>query len=183
LRADHHRRLDLLYEIRDPWNMDSDRERFRFAETSRVIRQALIAPAPRARAILEIGCGEGHQSEYLAPLCERLTGIDISPTAIARAGRRLPSAEFVAGDLRRQLWATERDRFDIVTACEVLYFVQDVARVLATMSNLGRSCVVTYFVPLAADVEPFLEAVPIGGRESFRFGDTEWRLAWWRNAR
>lgn len=75
---DRHRRLDELYRLSDPWEMDSDRERFRFQETNRLIESAFGRPA----TILEIGCGEGHQSEYLARICDWLTAIDVSARAI-----------------------------------------------------------------------------------------------------
>lgn len=181
-RADAHLRLELLYRLNDPWNMASDRERYRFEETSRILRQALVSPAERVESILEIGCGEGHQSEHLAPLCRSLSGIDISPTAVGRARQRLPGASFTAGDLLAQPWAAQRNRFDIVTAFEVLYYVKDMARVLETMSTLGRACIVSYYEPSAALVEPPLAAMPVEGRERFRFEDVEWRVAWWRNS-
>jgi len=180
-RADAHLRLELLYRLNDPWNMASDRERFRFEETSRILRRALVSPAERVDSLLEIGCGEGHQSEHLAPLCRSLNGIDISPTAVRRARQRLPGASFVAGDLLAQPWAAERHRFDVVTAFEVLYYVKDMARVLETMSTLGRACIVSYYEPSAPVVEPHLAAMPVEGRERFRFEDVEWRVAWWRN--
>lgn len=181
-RADAHLRLELLYRLNDPWNMASDRERYRFEETSRILRRALVSPAERVESILEIGCGEGHQSEHLAPLCRSLSGIDISPTAVGRARQRLPGASFTAGDLLAQPWAAQRNRFDIVTAFEVLYYVKDMARVLETMSTLGRACIVSYYEPSAALVEPPLAAMPVEGRERFRFEDVEWRVAWWRNS-
>ncbi len=182
-RADAHRKLDRLYKIRDPWGMDTDRERFRFVESSRILRENLAATTARVGSILEIGCGEGHQSEYLAPLCDRLVGIDISPTATARARERVPSAEFIAGNLMQQPWMGETDRFDVVTAFEVLYYLKDIPAMLETMSRLGRACIVSYYVPEAKLVEPSLEAAPIEGRGAFRFHDTEWRIAWWRNPR
>lgn len=179
-QADAHRRLDLAYKVRDPWKMESEQEQFRFAETNRILHRALIAPAPRVGSILEIGCGEGHQSEHLVTLCDRLTGIDVSPTAIARARTRVPQAELVAGDLYAQPWIDEEDRFDVVTAFEVLYYLSDIPRTLRTMSRLGRACIVSYFVDAARVVEAPLMEMPIAGRDSFKFGDVEWRVAWWR---
>ena len=180
-RADAHLRLELLYRLNDPWNMASDRESYRFEETSRILHRALVSPAERVDSILEIGCGEGHQSEHLAPLCRSLSGIDISPTAVGRARQRLPGASFASGDLLAQPWAAQRNRFDVVTAFEVLYYVKDMARVLETMSTLGRACIVSYYEPSAPLVEPQLAAMPVEGRERFRFEDVEWRVAWWRN--
>jgi 2-polyprenyl-3-methyl-5-hydroxy-6-metoxy-1,4-benzoquinol methylase len=179
-QADAHDRLDMAYKVRDPWRMESEQEQFRFAETNRILHRALIAPADRVGSILELGCGEGHQSEHLIQVCARLTGIDVSPTAIERARRRLPAAEFAAGDLFGQPWAGESKRFDVVTAFEVLYYIKDIPRTLEAMTRLGRACIVTYFGPAARRVEPALQGMPILGRESFRFGETDWQVAWWR---
>lgn len=180
-QADAHGRLDLAYKVRDPWKMESEAERFRFAETNRILHRALIDPAPRAGTLLEIGCGEGHQSEHLVKLCDRLTGIDVSATAIERARRRIAHAEFIAGDLYRQPWVDEHDRFDIVTAFEVLYYLSDIPKTLRAMSRIGKACIVSYFGPAGRVVDAPLSQMPIAGRESIRYGDAEWRFAWWRN--
>jgi len=180
-QADAHRRLDLAYKVRDPWKMDSPKEQFRFAETNRIVHRGVIAPADRLGSLLEIGTGEGHQTEHLARLCDQLSGIDVSPTAIARARQRVPTATLYAGDLHDQPWVGEAHRYDLVTAFEVLYYLKDIPKMLAAMSRLGRSCAVSYFAPSARIVEAPLQAMPIVGRDSFRFEDVEWRIVWWRN--
>ena len=180
-QADAHRRLDLAYKVRDPWKMESEQEQFRFEETNHLLHRSLIAPAPRAGSILEIGCGEGHQSEHLIRMCDQLTVIDVSPTAVERARKRLPTGEFLAGDLFSQSWSNDAKRFDVVTAFEVLYYLSDIPKTLAAMSRLGKACIVTYFGPSARVVEQPLMAMPIAGRDTFRFGETEWRVAWWRS--
>jgi 2-polyprenyl-3-methyl-5-hydroxy-6-metoxy-1,4-benzoquinol methylase len=178
---DAHGRLDLAYKVADPWHMDSEQERFRFIETNRVIRERI---GERVGSILEVGCGEGHQSEVLARLCDRLTGIDVSPTAVERARRRLPAAsfEFAAGDLYAQPWAGERDRFDLVTACEVIYYMSDRPKFLRTIDALGKACLVTYFSPAARKVEAEVMAMPGAQKTSFKFADTEWTAVWWKGA-
>ncbi len=176
---DAHDRLDLAYAVPDPWHMASDRERHRFAETNRVIAERI---APRVGSLLEIGCGEGHQSEVLARLCDDLTGLDVSATAIARARRRLPGATFVAGDLFAQPWAHDRGRFELVTACEVIYYMSDRRRFLDTIDALGRACLVTYFAPAAKKVEAECLAMPGAQRTTFRHEDTEWVAVWWKGA-
>ena len=113
---DNHARLDLAYRMPDPWNMDSPMERARFEATNGVIEQAF----GRVGSVLEIGCGEGHQTQYLARLSDEQYGLDVSPAAIERARVRLPQAHFAAVDLFQQPWGEERQRFDLVTACEVL---------------------------------------------------------------
>jgi SAM-dependent methyltransferase len=67
---------------------------------------------------LDLGCGEGGDAIWLAERGWTVTGVDISPTAVARATRaarerELP-AEFRTVDL--ETWRTE-ETFDLVTAC------------------------------------------------------------------
>ena len=176
---DAHGRLDLAYKVSDPWHMDSEQERHRFLETNRIISDKI---GPRVGSLLEIGCGEGHQSEVLLRLCDQLTGIDVSPTAIERARRRLPRATFAAGDLFAQPWAQERDRFDLVTACEVIYYMSDRPKFLRAIDALGKTCLVTYFSPAAKKVEAEVMAMPGAQKTGFRFADTEWTAVWWKGS-
>lgn len=170
--------FEFIYRVRDPWDMASPQERFRFEETTRLLLRS-IAPETRVGSILEIGCAEGHHTEHLARLCERLTAIDISSTAVERARRRVPTAEFAVGDLLAQSWADEEGRFDVVTACEVLYYFTDAAAVLRAMGRLGRRCFVTYHDPVAHLIERHL--APIAGveRATIRTGNMVWHAAWW----
>jgi 2-polyprenyl-3-methyl-5-hydroxy-6-metoxy-1,4-benzoquinol methylase len=176
---DAHGRLDLAYSVPDPWHMDSDQERHRFTETNRVIAERI---APHVGTLLEVGCGEGHQSEVLVKMCDQLTGIDVSPKAIERARRRLPDAAFSSGDLYAQPWADERGRFDLVTACEVIYYMSDRKKFLETIDALGKACLVTYFSPAARKVEAECMAMPGAQKTSFTYGDTEWTAVWWKGA-
>jgi 2-polyprenyl-3-methyl-5-hydroxy-6-metoxy-1,4-benzoquinol methylase len=176
-QADAHGRLELAYQLADPWHMDSDLERHRFMETNRIIEAELET---WFGTILEIGCGEGHQSRHLAHLTDHLTGIDVSPTAIERARKRVPAAQLIAGDLYQQPWVDERGRYDLVTACEVLYYMSDIPRCLRAMDRLGATCLVTYFAPAARRVEAHILAMPGVERTTLRYADTEWVAAWWR---
>jgi SAM-dependent methyltransferase len=173
------RAVEAMYQSPDPWRMASDKEQFRFAETDRILRQHLL-PGTKVGSILEIGCGEGHQSEHLARLCDRLTGIDVAAKAVERARFRVPGAELLVGALHAQPWAAERNLFDLVTAFEVVYLFGDIPAMLAAMSRLGRACAISYYDAAAWLVEPPLRAVPLAGRESFAFDGTEWHAAWWR---
>ena len=175
--TDRSDKLDRLYRVEDPWHMDSAQEQARFAWTNRLIA-AQFAPLD---TILEIGCGEGHQSQHLARLCRQLYGIDVSARAVQRARRRCPEAEFAAGDPFVFGLAGQPSPVDLVVACEVLYYVRDVPRFLARLSQLGQACLVTYYHGQAAALEPHFAALPDCGREQFRFGDTEWQAVWWMN--
>lgn len=67
---------------------------------------------------LDLGCGEGGDAIWLAERGWTVTGVDISPTAVARATRaaadRGLAALFRTVDL--ETWHTD-EAFDLVTAC------------------------------------------------------------------
>lgn len=177
---DAHDRLDLAYKMPDPWHMASPQEQARFAETNLVIERAL---GDHFATLLEVGCGEGHQTEHLLTLADHVTGIDVSATAVARAQTRLAAfageCEFAAGDIYAMPWIDEVGRFELVTACEVIYYMSDMPKFLATMDRLGRANLVTYFAPAARKVEAHVRAMPGVEFGGFRHGDVEWVAAWW----
>lgn len=175
--ADNHARLDMAYSVADPWHMDSPTEQARFAATNRLIERDL----GRVGSLLEIGCGEGHQSAYFAQLAERVHGIDVSSKAIERARVRLPQAQFAAGDLHAQPWGDAQHQFDLVTACEVLYYVKDIPATIERMSHLGRHCLVTIFAPALQRVGPHLEPLPGLHKDWIGHRGTVWLTCWWRN--
>jgi SAM-dependent methyltransferase len=175
--ADNHARLDLAYAVEDPWNMESGLERARFEQTNAVIERAF----GRVGSVLELGCGEGHQTEWLARISDRQYGVDVSPQAVARAKLRLPGAEFAATDVFGQPWGDEPGRFDLVTACEVLYYLSDPAATLARMRMLGRNGLVTFFAPACGRVGSHLDAIPGLHKDWIYQGGTAWLVGWWRN--
>lgn len=180
-QRDAHRRVELAYVVADPWGMATEREQHRFRECNRLLRDQLITSGSRTGSILEIGCGEGHQTEHLARLCDRVSGLDVSRLAVERARRRLPEAELWIGDLPSMPWADQTARFDVVTAFEILYFVKDVPGTLDRMSRLGRSCMVSWFARDAGPVADHVLARGVDGTATIRWGDTHaWTVAWWR---
>lgn len=174
---DNHERLDLAYSIADPWNMDSPGEASRFEGTNRIIERE-FGPMD---SLLELGCGEGHQTRHLAQLASLVYGLDVSEKAVERARARLPQAKFAATDIFGQPWSGEVQRFDLVTACEVLYYMSDVESTLRRMSELGRNCLVTIFAPAARRVGPHLDRIPGLRKDWIWFGGTVWLVCWWRN--
>ena len=126
--SDNHKKLNMLYAMSDPWHMDSPVEQYRFAVTNELI----LKEFGQVGSILEIGCGEGHQSTHLKQVCDHLTGIDVSARAIKRARKRCPRCEFLIGDVFSQEVVVFAP-FDLVFACEVLYYVSNVASTLQRM--------------------------------------------------
>jgi SAM-dependent methyltransferase len=173
--ADKHDRLDALYRIRDPWDMETDPQRFRFRETNRLIEEHF----GRVGTLLEVGCGEGHQSEHLINVCDELVGVDISGRAISRARNRVPQATFVVGDTFTSDLFRGR-RFDLVVGCEVLYYVKDVPAALDCFRQLARSCLLTYYARPAKTLDPYVLSIPGIESDTIRYEDSTWTVAWWR---
>lgn len=176
---DNHQGLDRLYALPDPWSMTSEREQVRFQKTNEIIRTQ-IGSVDR---MLEIGCGEGHQSEHLRRLCNRLDGLDVSVRAVSRAAARVPDARFGVGEVVALPWAlSDAQRYDLVVACEVLYYLGDVTKTIDEMSRLGRACLVTFFSPAARRVAPYVDGIP-GLQKGWIFSDPyAWLWALWRPA-
>lgn len=174
---DNHVGLDKLYALPDPWSMTSQREQSRFVQTNEVIERL----AGRVASLLEIGSGEGHQSEHLARLCDRLHGFDVSARAVARAQERLPGSEFGVGHLGALPWARPPGgQYDLVVACEVLYYLGDIDDAVRRMSSLGRHCFATFFCPSARRVAQHLVDIP-GLQRGWIYHDPyAWLWAYWR---
>lgn len=169
------RLLNLLYWIRDPWGMDSPRETFRFKKTSEAIRGQFGVVG----TLLEIGCGEGHQSRYLVDVCDRLYGTDVSRVAVTRAKTRCDRGTFWAGDVLGGD-GHKLSPVDLVVACEVLYYLPDVASALDRMSQLGSACFVTYYEGRSHLLDQYFTGLDPAQKAKIQFGDTVWRAVWWR---
>jgi Nodulation protein S (NodS) len=170
-------RLERLYQVEDPWNLQARTEAIRFQTVNELVRRHF----PDATTLLELGSGEGLQSEYLLRVAKELHGVDVSPTAVTRAERRVPAARFYSGDFRTRPWKEAIDRFDLVVACEVLYYLPEaeVREAVATLSRLGRGCIVTFVSSAARRVAHALP--PHAERSWIQSGDVTWLVAWWRN--
>lgn len=174
---DNHAGLDKLYALPDPWGMTTEREQSRFAQTNAVI----AAHAGHVGTLLEIGSGEGHQSEHLSKMCAQLYGLDVSERAVERARERLPQARFGVGEITALPWEPPPGgKYDLVVACEVLYYLSDIAGAVNAMSRLGNACLVTFFCPSARRVAEHLQDVP-GLQRGWIYHDPyAWLWAYWR---
>lgn len=177
--ADNHRQLDRLYAIADPWQMTSAREQFRFEMTNAIIAARL----GHVGSLLEIGCGEGHQSEHLMSLTSQLYGIDVSARAVERARLRLPRGKFDVGTISDIPSRPPQGRFDLVVACEVLYYMSDVASAVKDMSEAGDACLATFFGPSAGLVAAQFEKLPGAERGWFFHEPFHWLWVYWRPER
>jgi SAM-dependent methyltransferase len=164
--------------MEDPWGLDSACERSRFQWTNDLITRYL----PPIGSILEVGCGEGHQSVYLSQVCRSLYGIDVSKRAIRRASYRCPQAKFAVGDpFDFSFSPLYEPIFDLVIACEVIYYCKDVTATLRRLGVLGRVCLVTYDDSQVDRLDPYIAALGCSQSDAFRCGDDGWIARWWKN--
>ena len=110
--------FEALYRAReDPWDLaTSDYEREKYAATMAALGRRRFAAA------LEVGCSIGTLSERLAGRCERLLAVDVAPTAVARARRRLDHLANVTVERRAVPGEMPDGAFDLIVCSEVLYY-------------------------------------------------------------
>lgn len=174
--SDNYSALDRYYLLPDPWKMASETEQARFALTDSLLARHSPAPA----SILELGCGEGHHSHYLARRTQQLFACDVSPRAIRRASRALPNVSFAVGDAFNLPWQPPGGRYELVVACELLYYVKDPAALIRRMSQLGHLCLVTFFAPATTLIARHLEGLTAIERGWLCWSSEVWLYVLWR---
>lgn len=168
--------LDALYATADPWNLSNTQEQSRFAATNALI----VANLPGGTSLLEVGCGEGQQTRHFLDVAAQVTGIDGSATALARARSEMPGVTFIEGDFSQDLQILERARYDLVTLCEVLYYIHDPESALRRAQALGDAIIVTIYEPRLAPLERLFD---YGGWRKLPVivaGRRRWRAYVWR---
>jgi 2-polyprenyl-3-methyl-5-hydroxy-6-metoxy-1,4-benzoquinol methylase len=167
-----------VYSTENPWHLDHPGDVYRFEETNRIIRES-IGPV---EAILEIGSGEGHQTEWLLNLAHKVRGLDISATAVRRSRCKFannPNATFSVGrlpDIRTD------ERFDLVTAFELIYYVnpKDIPRIFDVMDRIGHKRIVSVFWPQRHLLDNHLFPTRSAARQIIYWeNEPRWLAAWW----
>jgi 2-polyprenyl-6-hydroxyphenyl methylase/3-demethylubiquinone-9 3-methyltransferase len=112
-------------------------------------------------SIVDIGCGGGILSESLAELGARVTGVDPAPRNIEvarrhaeRSGLEIDYRNSTAEDL-----ASEGERFDIVTALEVLEHVEGQRAFVATLGSLVKPGGLLFLATLDRTPKSYLLAI------------------------
>lgn len=133
------RNFEELYRTeKDPWQIGgADSERYH------VYLQALERerPAQKFASAIDLGCGKGAFSARLTEVARRVTGVEISEIAVAKARTAYPALTFLRGDARRlgELGLPEKG-FDLVVSSDLIAylspreaegFLREVGRILA----------------------------------------------------
>jgi SAM-dependent methyltransferase len=137
----------------DPWSFESSPyERDKYAATL----AALGPPERRFPSAFEAGCSIGVLTERLAPRCDHLLAVDLSPLAVELAQERLRDQPHVRVERRPLPEELPAGRFDLVVCSEILYYwsarLLDAA--LDDLANLitpGGSLVAVHWRPRTRD--------------------------------
>jgi 2-polyprenyl-6-hydroxyphenyl methylase/3-demethylubiquinone-9 3-methyltransferase len=124
-------------------------------------RDPTSAEALTGLRILDVGCGAGILAEPLARMGAAVTGIDPSPELVEAA--RLHAAESgLAIDYRAataEELAAAGERYDVVTALEVVEHVTDVPAFVAACGALVKPGGLTIFSTINRTMKAFLLAI------------------------
>lgn len=113
----------------------------RVGPVHRHLREDLIrrVSALDVRSILDVGCGGGDNLAALAAAgCYELTGVDISPEALAIARGRIPGARVAVLDIEREALPA---RFDLVISMQVIEHLLDDVAALRHMTAMASGYV------------------------------------------
>jgi ubiquinone/menaquinone biosynthesis C-methylase UbiE len=118
----------------ETYDTDSNRTRELAGE---VLRQVDLPLA--GRDIVEIGCGTGRNTEWLATQAASITALDFSEEMLRRATTRIqdPKARFIQHDVRSR-WPLADDAADVVIAMLILEHVEHLETVFAEANRVLR---------------------------------------------
>ncbi len=96
-------------------------------------------PSIRGRSVLELGCGTGKNTDWLAAQCRQVTALDFSPGMLAIARSRITAShvQFMQHDLLEP-WPVESGAIDLVIGNLVLEHVADVRPIFAEAVRVLR---------------------------------------------
>ena len=104
-----------------------------------IAAQAGLLPAVTGERVLDLACGQGRMSRFLAQRGAQVTGVDISAAMLARARAQGPEdITYVHGDVTRRPGWWDGRPFDGCTCELALMDIDDLTGALATVSAVLR---------------------------------------------
>ena len=96
-------------------------------------------------SVLEIGCGKGTAAQFLKKQNNRVVGIDVSATAIAKAKNSFPDIDFRVMDACDV--GSLNERFDLVSVQGVFAYIPTWRDVLRTIAGMTDYCLIGEYIP------------------------------------
>lgn len=93
-----------------------------------------ISFLPKGASILDVGCGAGHKTKYLADKGFVMTGIDFSEKSIEIAQENISEGKFFVKDIREPLGFQENSFDGVFAQAVLLHFPKE--EVLAVLKNI-----------------------------------------------
>ncbi len=154
-------------EAYDRWSRryDDDHNATRDLD-ARVVRQSPLHLA--GARVLELGCGTGKNSQWLATQSRELVALDFSPGMLDVARRRVRAAHvrFVEHDITRP-WPVDRASCDVVLGNLVLEHVRDLLPIYAEAARALRPGGQLFF----CELHPYRQL--LGGQAHFEDAETK----------
>lgn len=162
-------------DVKSIWNACGEAyDRFASAADSfsdnleRPVIEKLIGDVDGAR-VLELGCGSGPYSLWLAQRGARVTGLDLSPTMIALANdhahKQGLQVDFRVRDIREPLPFVDSE-FDLIITAAALHYVEDLSalmREVVRVMNPGASLIASVLHPMSTALFPLADADEVEG--------------------
>jgi ubiquinone/menaquinone biosynthesis C-methylase UbiE len=117
------------------WAATYDEPRNSLFDADEPVMHQIIDALPPGDA-LDAACGTGRYAEHLAGLGHRVVGVDSSPEMLDRARARVPTGEFLLGDLHRLPLAD--GSVDLVVSALALSHVPTLVPVMAEFARVLR---------------------------------------------
>jgi SAM-dependent methyltransferase len=101
----------------------------------KALLRKLLASFPSARSILDVGCGTGHFTRWMAQAGFDTVGLDLSEAMLNEARRR-SGGQYVSGDAHALPFADRS--YDVTALITALEFVADPAHALSEAIRVAR---------------------------------------------
>jgi 2-polyprenyl-3-methyl-5-hydroxy-6-metoxy-1,4-benzoquinol methylase len=129
--------IDLQQQFWNEWNASTREQNLSQVsiDQAQLVTSWLSSLALEKPKIIEVGCGAGWLSPYLAKF-GKVTATDLAHTVLERAALRYPMIDFVAGDFMDLDFPI--GSFDVAVTLEVLSHIADQPAFVARLADLLR---------------------------------------------
>ena len=112
----------------DEWSQTYDRDENLTRDLDKQVLKEMLANLHLDSSILEIGCGTGKNTVFLAPIAASVHAIDFSKGMIEQARRKVQAGNvrFSIADLT-QTWPCEDEAYDLIVCNLVLEHIRDLS--------------------------------------------------------